>query len=108
MPVSVMTQRGRFVLRHFSLIGPAHGIKIACQWGLPPMVSFFELFQGAAQLVGAGSAFAAAVYAVKAGYYIVYFLTGYKAAYSLQVAVAAAQERYLLDYVVVIGHYVYQ
>ena len=72
------------------------------------MVLFFELFQGAAELVRAGGAFAAAVYAVQAGYYVVYFLAGYEAAYALQVAVAASQERYLLDYVVVIGHYVYE
>ena len=67
----------------------------------------FELLQGAAKLVGAGGTFAAAVYTVKAGNYVVYLLAGYKAAYSLQVAVAASQECYLLDYVVVIGHYVY-
>jgi len=72
------------------------------------MALFFELLQGAAELVGAGGAFAAAVYAVKAGYYVVYLLAGYKAAYSLQVAVAASQECYLLDYIVITGHYVYQ
>ena len=77
-------------------------------WGQTPFVSFFELFQGAAQLVGAGGAFAAAVYSVEAGYYVIYLLAGYQAAYALKVAVAAAQERYLLDDVVVIGHYVYQ
>lgn len=70
--------------------------------------SLFELFQGAAKLVGAGGAFAAAVYAVEALYHVVYLLAGYEAAYSLQVAVAASQECYLLDDVVVIGHYVYQ
>ena len=68
----------------------------------------FELLKGAAQLVGAGGAFAAAVYAVQALYHVVYLLAGYEAAYSLQVAVAASQECYLLDDVVVIGHYVYQ
>ena len=67
----------------------------------------FELLQGAAELVGAGGAFAAAVYAVEAGYHIVYLLAGYQAAYTLEVAVAAAQERYLLDYIVITGHYVY-
>ena len=50
---------------------------------------------------------AAAVYAVEAGYHIVYLLAGYQAAYSLEVAVAAAQECYLLDYIVITGHYVY-
>ena len=70
-------------------------------------LSFFQLLKSAAKLVGAGGAFASAVYSVKAGYYVVYFLAGYKAAYSLQVAVAASQECYLLDYIVVIGHYVY-
>jgi len=59
-------------------------------------------------LVGAGGAFAAAVYSVEALYYVIYLLTLYEAAYSLKVAVAAAQECYLLDYIVVIGHYVYQ
>ena len=68
----------------------------------------FQLLKGAAELVRAGGAFAAAVYAVKAGYYIVYLLAGYKAAYSLQVTVASAQECYLLDYIVVIGHYFYE
>ena len=68
----------------------------------------FQLLQGTAKLVRAGCAFAAAVYAVKAGYYIVYLLAGYKSAYSLQVAVAATQECYLLDYIVVIGHYFYE
>jgi hypothetical protein len=72
------------------------------------MVLFFQLLKSAAELVGAGGAFAAAVYAVKAGYYIVYLLAGYEAAYALQVAVASAQECYLLDYVVVIGYYVYE
>ena len=43
----------------------------------------FQLLKGAAELVGAGGAFAAAVYAVEAGYYIVYLLAGYQAAYSL-------------------------
>ena len=43
----------------------------------------FQLLQGAAELVRAGGAFAAAVYTVQAGYYIVYLLAGYKAAYSL-------------------------
>ena len=65
----------------------------------------FQLLKGAAELVGAGGAFAAAVYAVEAGYYIVYLLAGYKSAYSLQVTVASAQECYLLDCIVVIGHY---
>lgn len=41
----------------------------------------FELLQGAAQLVGAGGAFAVAVYSVEAGYHIIYLLAGYKAAY---------------------------
>ena len=68
----------------------------------------FQLLKGAAELVRAGGAFAAAVYAVKAGYYIVYLLAGYQAAYSLQVAVASAQECYLLDYIVVIGHNFYE
>lgn len=67
----------------------------------------FELLQGAAELVGAGGAFAAAVYSVEAGYYVIYLLAGYQAAYALKVAVAAAQERYLLDYIVITGHYVY-
>jgi len=65
----------------------------------------FQLLKGAAELVRAGGAFAAAVYAVEAGYYVVYLLAGYKAADALQVAVAAAQECYMLDYVVVIGQY---
>ena len=69
--------------------------------------ALFQLLQSAAKLVGAGGTFAAAVYAVKAGYYVVYLMAGYKAADALQVAVAAAQECYMLDYVVVIGHYVY-
>ena len=72
------------------------------------MVLFFQLLQGAAELVRAGGAFAAAVYAAEAGYYIVYLLACYEAAYSLQVAVASAQECYLLDYIVIAGHYVYQ
>ena len=72
------------------------------------MVLLFELLQGAAQLVRAGGAFSAAVYAVKAGYHIIYFLAGYKAAYALQVAVTAAQERYLLNDIVITCHYVYQ
>jgi hypothetical protein len=66
------------------------------------------LLKGAAQLVGAGCALAAAVYAVETGYYVVYLLAGYQSANALQVAVAASQERYLLDYVVVIGHYINQ
>ena len=68
----------------------------------------FQLLKGAAELVGAGDAFAAAVYAVKAGYYVINLLAGYQAADALQVAVASAQECYLLDYVVVIGYYVYE
>lgn len=67
----------------------------------------FELLQGAAQLVRAGGAFAAAVYSVEAGYHIIYLLACYQAAYSLKVAVAAAQECYLLNYIVITGHYVY-
>ena len=67
----------------------------------------FELLQGAAELVGAGGAFATAVYSVEAGYHIIYLLACYQAAYSLKVAVAASQERYLLDYIVITGHYVY-
>ena len=70
--------------------------------------TLFQLLQGAAELVGAGGAFAAAVYAVKAGYYVINLLAGYQAADALQVAVASAQECYLLDYVVVIGYYVYE
>jgi hypothetical protein len=66
------------------------------------------LLQGAAKLVGAGGALAAAVYAVQARYHVIYFLAGHEAADALQVAVAASQERYLLDYVVVIGHYIYE
>jgi hypothetical protein len=70
-------------------------------------LTLFQLLQRAAELVGAGGAFASAVYSVKAGYNIVYLLAGCKAADALQVAVAASQECYMLDYVVVIGHNVY-
>ena len=72
------------------------------------MLLCFELLKGAAELVGAGGAFAAAVYAVKAGNYIVYLLAGHQSANALKVAVAASQERYLLDYIVITCHYVYQ
>ena len=72
------------------------------------MLLCFELLYGAAEVVGSRCAYASAVYAVQAGYDIVYLLAGHQSAYALQVAVAAAQECYLLYDVVVIGHYVYE
>ena len=63
----------------------------------------FELLKGAAELVRAGGAFAAAVYSVEAGYYVIYLLAGYQAAYALKVAVAAACEADTADDVVLIN-----
>ena len=55
------------------------------------------MFEGAAQLVGAGGAFAAAADAVDAGDDIVDFLATDQLADALQVAVASAKEEDLLD-----------
>ena len=68
--------------------------------------SLLQLFEGAAQLVGAGGAFAAAADAVDAGDDIVDFLATDQLADALQVAVASAKEEDLLDDVVLVGRYV--
>ena len=68
--------------------------------------SLLQLFEGAAQLVGAGGAFAAAADAVDAGDDIVDFLATNQLADALQVAVASAKEEDLLDDVVLVGRYV--
>jgi hypothetical protein len=83
-------------------------IYVRLQGQPPPIVLLFELLKGAAELVGAGGTFAAAVYAVQARNHVVYLLAGHQSANALKVAVAASQECYLLDYIVITGHYVYQ
>lgn len=59
-----------------------------------------------AELVGAGGGFVAAADAAQFGDYVVDFLACDEAADALQVAVAATEERDLLDDVVVVGRHV--
>lgn len=66
----------------------------------------FQLFQCVAELVGAGGGFVAAADAAQFGDYVVDSLACDEAADALQVAVAATEERDLLDDVVVVGRHV--
>ncbi len=59
-----------------------------------------------AELVGAGGGFVAAADAAEFGDHVVDFLAGDEAADALQVAVAATEERDLLDDVVVVGRHI--
>ena len=65
--------------------------------------SVLELFQGAAELVGAGGVLRTAADAFQTRDDIVYFLSLDKFADALQVTWAAACEEYLLDNVILIG-----
>ena len=66
----------------------------------------FQLFQGAAELVGTGSGLVAAADSVEFADNIVNLLACYQATDTLQVAVASAKEEDLLDNVVVVGCHV--
>lgn len=68
----------------------------------------FQLFQGAAELVGTGGAFRATANAVQAEDDVVNLLASHQLADALQVAVAATKEEYLLDDVVLVGSHVNQ
>ena len=59
-----------------------------------------------AELVRAGGGFVAAADALQFGDYIIDFLASDEAADALQVAVAATEERDLLDDIVVVGRHV--
>lgn len=59
-----------------------------------------------AELVGAGGGFVTAADAAEFGDYVIYLLAGDKAADALQVAIAATEERDLLDDVVIVGRHV--
>ena len=67
-----------------------------------------ELLEGAAELVGAGGRLRATADAIDALDDIVNLLTSNQLADALQIAIATAQEEYLLDDVVLVGSDVYQ
>lgn len=58
------------------------------------------------ELVGAGGGFVAAADAAEFGDYVIYLLAGDETADALQVAIAATEERDLLDDVVIVGRHV--
>jgi len=68
--------------------------------------SILEFFKGAAELVGARGALRATADAVEPFDDIVDVLAAHQLADTLQVAVAATQEEYLLDDVVLVGRHV--
>lgn len=66
----------------------------------------FQFFQRLAQLIGARGDFTAAADAVEFGYHVVDFLTCHEAADALEVSVTTAEERHILNDVVIVGCHV--
>lgn len=69
---------------------------------------FLNLFQRSAKLIGAGSLFCATTDAVDFLDDIIYLLSCNESADALQIAVASAYEKHLLDDVVVIDSHINQ